>query len=153
MSIENATTWEEHTEVVGKVIRSFRRTDHEPTGDNYIVIEFEDGTRLELGANDLGTWVINAVAEYATSNPSGRLLREARLDYATVKALAEQLAEADRSRLISELTREESEIAETAPKLKRYAGEFYGIWKGLILSEEDIRSAEWHPADEDLNAL
>jgi hypothetical protein len=152
MRIDNDKTWIEHPELAGKAIRSLRRTDGVPGGDNYIVIEFEDGTRFELGANDLGTWVIQSPVEYAASNLTEHLIREAKPDYAEVKALAAQLAPADRLRLIDELTVQQAEIPGTAQQLKRHASDFYGIWRGVVFSEDDFKAAEWHPSDEALNA-
>ncbi len=152
MSIDSAGTWIEHPELAGKVIRSLRRTDRAPSGDNYIVIEFEDGTRLELGANDLGTWVIKSPAEYAASRLTEHPLRETKLDYAAVKALVTQLAPADRLRLIRELASQLAESPETAQPPKRYASDFYGVWKGVVFSEDDFKAAEWHPDDGELNA-
>lgn len=152
MYIDNGKTWIEHPELAGKVIRSLRRTDREPAGDNYIIIEFEDGTRFELGANDLGTWVIQPPVEYAASNLTEHLIREAKPDYAAVKALVTQLAPADRLRLMGELTGQLAEIPETAQQPKRYASDFYGIWKDVVFSEDDVKAAEWHPSDEALNA-
>jgi len=69
-----------------------------------------------------------------------------------VKALVAQLAPADRLRLIGELTGQLAEIPETAQQPKRYASDFYGIWKGVVFSEDDVKAAEWHPSDEALNA-
>ncbi len=152
MRIDNGKTWIEHPELAGKVIRSLRRTDREPSGDNYIVIEFEDGTWFELGANDLGTWVIKSPVEYAASSPMAHPLGETKPDYAAVKALVTQLTPADRQRLIGELTGQTTEIPEIAQQPKRYAGDFSGIWKGVVFSEDDFKSAEWHPNDEGLNA-
>jgi len=151
MSIENAKTWIDHPELAGKAIRSFRRTDHEPTGDNYIVIEFEDGTRLELGANDLGTWINEPVHDYAVPPPTERVFREAGLDYALVKSLVEKLPPTDRIRLVNELTEQLPDTPETIRKTDRYAGEFYDIWKGVVFSEEDFKAAEWHLGAEELN--
>ncbi|HKZ85667.1 MAG TPA: hypothetical protein VJ793_18680 [Anaerolineae bacterium] len=69
-----------------------------------------------------------------------------------MKALVAQLAPADRLRLIGELTGQLAEIPETAQQPKRYASDFYGIWKGVVFSEDDVKAAEWHPSDEALNA-
>ena len=68
MPTRRSRTWVEHPELKGKVIRSLRRTEQEPSGDNYIVIEFEDDTRLIIGANDLGTWI--DITNSAEENPS-----------------------------------------------------------------------------------
>ncbi len=150
MSIERDRKWIEHPELVGKTISSFKRTDREPTGDNYIHIEFTDGAQLDIGANDLGTWVESPPTGYPPQPETGRTLRETALEYAYVKTLVEQLSPTDLSRLFTEV-RAQAAKGEARPRA-RTAADFSGLWQGVTFSEEDFRAAEWHPDEALLNA-